>query len=565
MASEPYGLVEETAAYLRMDGEATQRPGRPCSTGPAPGPSTASTRSATTAVPCRSSRTTWSAPRSPPGTSTGGGFPHFLLKEITEAPGSFRKTLRGRIVERDGRAHGRARARRRCPRPAGRAWRAGAIRRVAGHRPGHRRGGRAGVAAALAALPGPEAAGRWRRPRHRAVRVRARPTTCPTPWWSPSASPAPPPTPTAPSTWSGPGGPASSAVVNRRNSDLAAKAARGALHLRRAGRGDERGVDQGVLRPGRGRLAAGRAPLADAARPTVAPAEPTELLRRPARAARRHGRACSPGRPAIAARRPRLAPPRALLGGRRQRTRPGRRPRRCGSSCPSCATRSIACDATEDKKHIDLSSRAADPGVRRRARGPNADDVAKEVAIYRAPQGRAGRHRGRGRGGAVRRPARPRDRRARGRPRRRVRAVGDGRAPVRLRGGAGDRRPGPPAARRPGPAIEDAALGRRRRDPDAAVGRLSVPTLVARRPAPFVDGLGSGSYNGNLEASHRGAAGLAAALRHGAAPARGLRGRDGQDRHARRRSCRTCLAALSDGIDAAHPARSTPSSTRPRR
>ncbi len=30
------------------------------------------------------------------------GFPHFLLKEITEAPESFRKTLRGRVVERDG-------------------------------------------------------------------------------------------------------------------------------------------------------------------------------------------------------------------------------------------------------------------------------------------------------------------------------------------------------------------------------------------------------------------------------------------------------------------------------
>ena len=46
--------------------------------------------------------------------------------------------------------------------------------------------------------------------------------------------------------------------------------------------------------------------------------------------------------------------------------------------------KAIACDATEDKKHIDLSSRAADPGVRRRPAGPNADDVAKEVAIYRA-------------------------------------------------------------------------------------------------------------------------------------------------------------------------------------
>ena len=31
-----------------------------------------------------------------------GAFPHFLLKEISESPSSFRKTLRGRLVERDG-------------------------------------------------------------------------------------------------------------------------------------------------------------------------------------------------------------------------------------------------------------------------------------------------------------------------------------------------------------------------------------------------------------------------------------------------------------------------------
>ena len=32
-----------------------------------------------------------------------GSFPHFLLKEITDAPGSFRKTLRGKLVDHDGR------------------------------------------------------------------------------------------------------------------------------------------------------------------------------------------------------------------------------------------------------------------------------------------------------------------------------------------------------------------------------------------------------------------------------------------------------------------------------
>src|SRR6266545_2670976 len=32
-----------------------------------------------------------------------GAYPHFLLKEISESPDSFRKTLRGRITQRDGR------------------------------------------------------------------------------------------------------------------------------------------------------------------------------------------------------------------------------------------------------------------------------------------------------------------------------------------------------------------------------------------------------------------------------------------------------------------------------
>ena len=40
-----------------------------------------------------------------------GDFPHYLLKEISEAPASFRKTLRGKIVERDGRLHVGARNR----------------------------------------------------------------------------------------------------------------------------------------------------------------------------------------------------------------------------------------------------------------------------------------------------------------------------------------------------------------------------------------------------------------------------------------------------------------------
>src|SRR5690606_13459186 len=46
--------------------------------------------------------------------------------------------------------------------------------------------------------------------------------------------------------------------------------------------------------------------------------------------------------------------------------------------------KSIACDATEDKKHIDLSSEPVVLVCAAGLAGSTADDVAKEVAIYRA-------------------------------------------------------------------------------------------------------------------------------------------------------------------------------------
>ena len=49
-----------------------------------------------------------------------GDFPHYLLKEISEAPASFRKTLRGKIIERDGVPGRRAARTRRSPRTCGR-------------------------------------------------------------------------------------------------------------------------------------------------------------------------------------------------------------------------------------------------------------------------------------------------------------------------------------------------------------------------------------------------------------------------------------------------------------
>ncbi|MFO1053749.1 MAG: SIS domain-containing protein [Planctomycetota bacterium] len=111
VASEPYGVVEECSRYLRMDGETPGNRNNPtASRGQIirlsrkdAGSVHGITRAAYdgTRLPVspddlvRSAITTRDVDR--------GAFPHFLLKEISESPRSFRKTLRGKIVEEAGR------------------------------------------------------------------------------------------------------------------------------------------------------------------------------------------------------------------------------------------------------------------------------------------------------------------------------------------------------------------------------------------------------------------------------------------------------------------------------
>jgi glutamine---fructose-6-phosphate transaminase (isomerizing) len=112
VASEPYGLVEVTDTYLRMDGEAPAHPDQPLSHGQVvtldvdhAGELAGVVRMAYDGTPLpvrpdelvRAEVTTRDIDR--------GAAPHFLLKEIEEAPASLGKTLRGRIVERDGLLH----------------------------------------------------------------------------------------------------------------------------------------------------------------------------------------------------------------------------------------------------------------------------------------------------------------------------------------------------------------------------------------------------------------------------------------------------------------------------
>ncbi len=110
VASEPYGLVEEAQSYVRLDGESMLEPGNPATQGQIF--VLDSTRAGSVdgierisydgrALPIDASEL--QTPEITTRDVDRGDAPHYLLKEITEAPGSFRKTLRGKIVEVDGR------------------------------------------------------------------------------------------------------------------------------------------------------------------------------------------------------------------------------------------------------------------------------------------------------------------------------------------------------------------------------------------------------------------------------------------------------------------------------
>ncbi|HKA02722.1 MAG TPA: SIS domain-containing protein, partial [Acidimicrobiales bacterium] len=109
VASEPYGLVEETSTYVRMDGEAPARPGEAASRGQVFVLDSA--RAGTLAGIHRLAYDGTDLPLDPSEVVHAeittrdidrGTAPHFLLKEIVEAPTSFRKTLRGRIHDDGG-------------------------------------------------------------------------------------------------------------------------------------------------------------------------------------------------------------------------------------------------------------------------------------------------------------------------------------------------------------------------------------------------------------------------------------------------------------------------------
>lgn len=103
VASEPYGVVEETMQYLRVDGETASPTGSRGQVFVLDG-----AQAGTLAGVRRLAYDGSELPIDPAEVVTAqvttrdidrGDSPHFLLKEIGEAPGSFRKTLRGKIVD----------------------------------------------------------------------------------------------------------------------------------------------------------------------------------------------------------------------------------------------------------------------------------------------------------------------------------------------------------------------------------------------------------------------------------------------------------------------------------
>ena len=101
VASEPYGVVEETSSYIRMDGE--QGGEIVVVSGDTAGTLEGVQRFGYDGTPHVVQASDVVTAEVTTRDINRGDAPHFLLKEISEAPVSFSKTLRGKIVEHDGR------------------------------------------------------------------------------------------------------------------------------------------------------------------------------------------------------------------------------------------------------------------------------------------------------------------------------------------------------------------------------------------------------------------------------------------------------------------------------
>jgi glucosamine--fructose-6-phosphate aminotransferase (isomerizing) len=375
VASEAYGLVEETPRFVRMDGESTQGQTVVLDRAGA-GTVAGMTRcrydgGSLPLVPLdvvRAEITTRDIDRA--------GFSHFLLKEIGEAPRSFRKTLRGRVhTGSDGRWQVRL-GPDSLPAAVIDGVATGAIGRVVVIGQGTAAvAGQAMAAALRHCLPGRDISAM---PATELSGFGLRDDMADTLVVAVSQSGSTTDTNRTVDLVRGRGAHVI-AVVNRRNSDLSAKA-HGVLHT-----SDGRDVEMSVAstKAFYAQVAAGWLLALALARATGGPAADEHHLVATLREmpgameqvlARRH----HIGEVAAA-----VAPSRrswAMVGSGPDRVAAAEVRIKLSELC----YRAIACDATEDKKHIDLSSEPMILVFAGGLSGPNADDVAKEVAIYRA-------------------------------------------------------------------------------------------------------------------------------------------------------------------------------------
>jgi len=390
VASEPYGLVAETDAYIRMDGEATA----------VEADGTAGVKGqivvldqdrAGTLEGIR--RIDYQGNELPPGPDDlrraevttrdidRGAAPHYLLKEISEAPSSFHKTLRGRIRERDGRRVTNLGPEALPPDLRERLGR-GEIRRVFVIGQGTAAIAGRGVAAAMAdalagaelritAMPATELSGFGLDDDMRdalVVAISQSGTTTDTNRTVDLLRAR---------------GAAVLAIVNRRSSDLTHKAD-GVLYT-----SDGRDVEMSVAstKAFYAQVAAGTL-LAFGVAEAMGQADP-ELEHELLGALRELPAAMT----SVLGQRDRIrqlaqehAPSRrywAVVGNGRNQIAAEEIRIKLSELC----YKSIACDATEDKKHIDLSSEPLTLVCAAGISGGPATDVAKEVAIFRAHAG----------------------------------------------------------------------------------------------------------------------------------------------------------------------------------
>jgi glucosamine--fructose-6-phosphate aminotransferase (isomerizing) len=388
VASEPYGVVEECDRYLRLDGETMLEAENPASQGQVvvvdarhAGAVAGITRQSYDGRALPVSETELQTPEITTRDVARGDAAHYLLKEMAEAPASFRKTLRGRIVERDGQLGVRLPAETLSPAILERL-RAGSVSRVlvigqgSAHVAGQSfarvlrdaLGARPMTIEALTAteLSGFELTADMRDTL--VVAISQSGTTTDTNRTVDLARAR---------------GALVVAIVNRRQSDLVDKSD-GVLYT-----SDGRDVEMSVAstKAFYAQLAAGHL-LALGLAAELGAIEPADRARHsellgalrdlPAAMQEVFTR-----RPAIAVAAQRHSLSRrswAVVGNGVNQIAAQELRIKLSELC----YKSIACDVTEDKKHIDLSSEPMVLICAAGLHGSNADDVAKEVAIYRA-------------------------------------------------------------------------------------------------------------------------------------------------------------------------------------